>query len=219
VTKPVGILIPSLNRPQNLGPLIDNIHATAGHPHTLHFAVSDPESIAILTELGEHFITDDGDTWPNRVNALYHATDESRFYVGCGDDDWHYDGWLRTMLDCFTDGIEVVFAHCLHTMVITRRYIQEQSGCVDVPDVVIWPGYTHCYSEWEFGCVATMRHVVATCPIDTVEHHRHRASGTDCQLALAPYDATYKRGDDSLLADQAKFDQRSSAYFPGVRFT
>ena len=30
---------------------------------------------------------------------------------------------------------------------VSRRYIEQYSGCFDVPDVIIYPGYSHNYSE------------------------------------------------------------------------
>lgn len=215
----VGILVPSLNRPQNLTKLVANLHDTAGYPHRLHFCVSDQESQEILSTLGEHFIVDSGEhpesTFANRVNRLYRETDEDVFYF-CGDDDSHYDGWLATMMDCFRPGIEMVVAKCLHVTLQTRKYVEEQSCCVDVPNVVIYPGYIHNYAEWELTCTAHMRGVMTVCPVETVEHHRWASDGKDC-IEANPYDDTYKRGDDGFVQDTATFTERENRLFPGHR--
>lgn len=220
VSDVVGILVPSLNRPQNLRMLVANLHQTAGYPHKLHFCVSDQESQDILTELGEHFIIDSGEppesTFPNRINRLYSETTEDVFYF-CGDDDRHLPNWLATMMDCFQPGIEMVVANCLHVTLQKRSYIADQSGCVDIPNVVIYPGYVHSYSEWEYIGTAHIRGVMTICPTPTVEHLRWQGDGKDC-IEAAPYDETYARGDAGFDQDTATFNDRSSRLFPGWKY-
>jgi hypothetical protein len=200
----VGILIPSLNRPHLLKGLVENIHATAGHDHKLHFVVSDPESIAVLTELGEHFVTDDGGTVIERVNRLFDETDEPLFYY-CGDDDIHYDGWLAKMVALLTSDVAMVVSSDYSTTLIRRHYITQRSGCADVPGVVLFPGYHHNFSEVELICTAYDRNVVAWCDEPTIEHVRH----LDGQ---APYDDTYKRGDDTWGADETTWNSRGNLW-------
>ena len=219
MTEPVGILIPSLDRPQNLRKLIKNIHETAGYPHKLHFCVSDKKSMNILVKLQEDFIIDDGGeeaTFANRVNYLYSETDERLFYF-CGDDDSHYPGWLATMMSCLQDGIDVVVAKCNHVTLQRRSYIEQRSGCVDTPNVVCYPGYKHNFVEVEYICTANMRRVATWCPVETVEHHRWRDDGTDC-FAKAKYDDTYARGDAGWEHDLAVFNDREHRLFPGARY-
>ena len=214
----IGILIPSLNRPSRLDALIDNLHATTSNPHRLHFAVSDPESVAILRARGEHYITDSGEppesTFGNRVNRLYSITNES-YFIPVGDDDEHLPGWDEDMLECMTPGVKMVVSRCTHMALISRRYIETQSGCVDTPDVVCGP-YRHNFTEWELVFTANMRGVLARCPVPTVIHHRWQDGG-ECCVGGFEHDETYQRGDSGWDHDLAMFEDREPRLFPNSR--
>ena len=215
----IDILIPSLNRPQRLPALIANLHATTKFPHKLHFAISDVESARILQLAGENYVMDCGEppesTFGNRCNRLY-LLGNMPFVYTVGDDDEHLDGWDTYMLAKFVPGIELVISKCNHMTMMTRNYIETQSGCVDIPNVIYGP-YAHNYTELELCCTAKMRGVAAWCNVPTVIHHRHVGNG-DCCVGDFEHDDTYKRGDDTFAEDERLFQQREAAYFSGNRY-
>lgn len=220
VSDVIGILIPSLNRPQRLPALVTNLHATTRFPHKLHFAISDDESARVLTELGEDFVVDSGhppdSTFASRVNRLYAMTDEPFCYL-VGDDDEHLPAWDVHMLACMSDpSTQLVVSQCNHMALMTRHYIETHSGCVDIPNVICAP-YGHNFVEIELVSVAKMRGVATWCQVPTVIHHRHVGNG-DCCVGDFEHDETYQRGDDGFAADDLLYQQREAAYFPGQRY-
>lgn len=100
-------------------------------------------------------------------------------YTGSDDIRFH-EGWLPKMLEKINEGYHVVVPQDLLNpngtqALITREYIETQSCCVDVPNVVFFPGYRHCYAETEQFEVAKKRGVFARS--DAVVEHIHWANG------------------------------------------
>ncbi len=215
----IDILIPSLSRPHRLDALIDNLHATTVSDHTLYFAINDGESAKILLARGENFVVDSGQppesTFANRVNRLYGLTHGEYVYL-VGDDDEHLPSWDANMLACMTDGVEMVVSKCTHMALISRHYVETQSCCVDIPNVICGP-YVHNFVEWELAFVANMRGVLAQCQVPTVMHHRW-ADGGECCVGDNDHDDTYKRGDAGWDHDLAMFEDRERRLFPGSRY-
>lgn len=198
----VAILMPVLDRAWRIEPLLRNIRDATPEPHRVIFAASDPETIAELDRLHAQYLQDDGDTWPNRINRLFHHTTEPYVFLGA-DDVVFYPGWLPILLAAAqaVDGVAVAndyFNKNGTLALVSRRYIEEQSGCVDMPDVVVYPGYRHNWSDAELFATAKARGRHAYCP-DAVVEHLHPSAGK------APFDSTYRKGFDSELDDHRLF--------------
>ena len=99
---------------------------------------------------------------------------------------------------------------------MTRHYVETQSGCVDIPNVIFAP-YAHNFTEVEFCCTANYRKVAAWCPVPTVIHHRWQGND-DCCVGDAEKDETYARGDSGWDHDLAMFNEREARLFPGARY-
>ncbi len=91
----IAILIPTLNRPQKLRSLIDNIHATTKTPHSIYFNLEPEDKISIETvkALNERYILNiSPNIYVNAINEGYRRTTEP--YIFCGADDIEFtEGW------------------------------------------------------------------------------------------------------------------------------
>jgi len=200
-----AILIPVLDRPHRIKPLLANIADATTEPHRVVFAASDQPTVDELERHGAAFLRDDGDTWPNRINRLFHATEAPYVFLGA-DDVLFQRGWLAAALSTMRRVEGVVVVNDLHNAngtnaLVSRRYIEEQSGCVDVPGVVIYPGYDHNYSDSECWEVARSRGKLMRADGAIVEH-QHPAAGK------GEMDATYRKGHATMEADRALYRSR-----------
>lgn len=205
----VAILIPVLDRPTRIEPLLANIAATTPEPHEVIFATSDDATINECNRLGAWQYIDDGDTWPNRINRLFHATDDPYVFL-CADDVLFHDGWLPPLraaqddIDPGAGGVSV--PNDLHNprgtlALVARAYIDTMSGCVDEAGVVVWPGYAHNWADSELFETAKARSRYRYVPESVVEHlHPCAGKGTE--------DPTYAKGFETFAADQRRFASR-----------
>ncbi len=206
----VAILIPVLNRPHRIAPLLASIAEATPEPHTIRFAVSaeDRETLTALADNLEPHIRvnmDRGDTWPNRINRLFWWSEEPHVFLAA-DDLLFHPGWLSAAMAAMREVDGVVVVNDLHNpngtlALVSRRYIEEESGCIDTPNVVIYPGYGHNYADDELFATARRRNRYAYCPQAVVEH-LHPAAGK------AEMDATYDKGLETLEADIALHEER-----------
>jgi hypothetical protein len=200
-----AILIPVLDRPHRIAPLLANIAQATPEPHIVVFAASDEPTIAELDPLGAQYIRDAGDTWPNRINRLFHATTEPYVFLA-GDDVLFHRGWLSHAMREMRDLDGVVVVNDLHnpagtSALVSRGYIERESGCFDTPSVVVFPGYTHNFCDSELFETAGARDRFARCPASVVEH-LHPCAGK------AEMDSTYRKGCARYLEDKALFETR-----------
>jgi hypothetical protein len=200
-----AILIPVLDRPHRVEPLVANIADATPEPHTILFAASDQPTIDELDRLGINYLRDDGDSWPNRINRLFHATTDPYVFLGADDVSFH-SGWLSEALKAMAEVDGVVAVSDLFNpygtlALVSRRYITEESGCVDTPGVVVHGGYRHNYSDTELFSVARARGRHAYCAESIVEHF-HPSAGK------APMDGTYQIGFDHEMADRVLYASR-----------
>ncbi|HZL17744.1 MAG TPA: glycosyltransferase family 2 protein [Polyangia bacterium] len=207
----VAILVPVLDRPHRIEPLLANIAATTPEPHEVVFATSDNATIEECNRLGAWQSIDDGDTWPNRINRLFRETDDDFVFL-CADDVLFHPGWLAPLLEAQGDidmigGVTVPAD--LHNpygtlALVSRSYIAHFGGCVNEPGVVLHSGYEHCWSETELFETAKSRARHRYVPESVVEH-LHYSTGRSNAL---PNDATYAKGDPTMWSGGELFVQR-----------
>lgn len=203
-----AILIPSLNRPHLLAGLAANIADATPEPHFVCWMISDPASrVALAAEheplAAEHeplVWTDDGGTWPTRINLLAgHAARIGCRWLFLGSDDLLFHrGWLSAALDAMTtvDGV----------VAVNDLFNPNGTSCLVSLDYlaggpVVHDGYRHNYADTELFETAKARRRFAYCATSIVEH-LHWAAGK------APHDDTYARSDAVCDQDRATFDSR-----------
>jgi len=201
----VAIFVPSLNRPEKLLSLIENIHETTSESHKIYFAVSDQASLDILNETNETFIHDDGSSWVDRINKLYDTTNEPYMFLGSDDLVFHQN-WFPYAMDTMRAIDGVVPVNDLHnpngtSALVSRNYIDAMSGCIDTPRVIVYPGYKHNYADTELFATAASRNKLKYCEQSVVEH-------LHWQAGKAEFDPTYAKSRDNWGIDEVLFASR-----------
>jgi hypothetical protein len=201
---PTAILIPAM-RPQHFARLVDNIAETTPEPHNVYWAIGTDVAADELARLKQDYWKDDGASWGVRLNFMYHHTTEPYLFL-CADDVKFHDGWLTAAHRCMTGIDGVVMVNDLHNprgtlALVSRHYLDTESGCVDVPGVVCCPFYRHTYVDDELRDVAQSRNRYAYCPESVVEH-LHPAAGK------GEWDDVYAVGAQSVASDSALYRSR-----------
>jgi glycosyltransferase involved in cell wall biosynthesis len=185
--------VPSLNRPQNLKALVENIHETTPEEHFIVFCVSDAESMDILDELEEWYLDDSPDEdqrYVTRMNKLIeHLEDAVTVFFG-SDDVIHHQGWLSKALAVMNTGPSVVVVNDLHNVngtqaVVKREYLSR--AVIDQPGLAFHSGYIHNFADNEMFLTAARQGECARA-MDSVVEHLHPVFGSDNAL---PWDTTY----------------------------
>lgn len=204
-TESTAILIPAM-RPDKVWDLYCNIEDTTPEPHTVWWAVDSMRDFPTLSLLSpDSILVDGGGTWGRRLNALFTLSTDP--YIFTGADDVHFHpGWLTEAyrMMALVDGVVAVNdgLNPRGTLaLVSRRYIDEESGCVDVPGVIIYPGYHHFFSETELFDTAESRGRFAYAAYSVVEHYHH-VNGK------APDDWVYDLGRQTALKDEWIYNSR-----------
>lgn len=208
----IGIIIPTLGRPAKLASVVANIHEVTKTPHKIYFAVEpeDTESMNAISATGESYIVSDENpgNHTGAANTAYKRTDEPFLIIANDDFLFHLNWDIEALKAMENPAIGVVGLNemsgadrCITIFLIRRKYIEEQSGCVDVPNVVFYPGYNHQFVDNELWETAERRRAFVICPTSHVEH-MHPGFGK------APKDATYNRADSKASIDQETYRSR-----------
>jgi hypothetical protein len=199
--------------------LLDNLNATAAGDLAAYFVVEreDRATIEAVRRARAALIFNDGPpTYASCVNTAYRETGEPYLFLGA-DDIVFVDGWLDEALAGMADprvGVvgtvdprSPVPDHSAHSLV-RRRYIREQSGCMDLRDTVLYP-YMHGFTDHELVGVAKSRHAYAYCERSRVEHHHPGWDSLGRVRGGSALDATYRKGNRHHRLDTLTFIERS----------
>ena len=104
--------------------------------------------------------------------------------------------------------------HSTHSLV-RRRYVEEQSGCVDLHDTVLYP-YWHGFTDHELVGVAKSRRAYVYCEHSQVEHHHPGWDGMGRVRSGAALDDTYRKGNRNHRRDTVTFIQRSEQWIQQI---
>lgn len=199
----VAILVPALNRPQNVKTLVDSWKATAPKAATVYY-ICDPDDVeqvkAVEAAGAKVLFSMRGSTFAQKVNSGFRQTTEPWVFV-TGDDVRFHQGWLDWARD-LSDRFDVIGtndhpdgkgnpkvaagAHADHFFV-RRAYVDEYGASLDGPGFVCHEGYRHFYSDVEVIELAKARGAFSPCLASLVEHlHPDLGHGTP--------DDTYVKG-------------------------
>lgn len=208
---PTSILIPSLNRPQLLRGLIENIHRVTPEPHALFFTVSDPESAVILTDLGEPYLFDAADPdrrYVTRMNKMVHQLPPAGTVFFGSDDVLFHEGWLSEALEVMRTGFAVVVGDDLRnpngTMALMRTDWLDRA-VFDSPGDAFHGGYIHNFADTEQFATAAAANQYARAPRSRVEH-LNPIFGAPNSI---PWDDTYRNAQAGWDHDAALYARRS----------
>ncbi len=226
----IDILIPVLNRPHRVAPLLGSIAASTTVPHTVLFLTSpdDGAEVAAIVAAGARHLpvpwAPAGGDYARKINLGFAYTrevlaEEDNPFVFLGADDLEFrSGWDEQAIAeleragagvCGTqDGANPLVrrgAHSTHSLV-RRAYIDECGGTWhDGPGVVYHEGYAHMYVDNELCAVAKERGCWAFAHQSRVLHHHPIFDRS------VPMDATYTKAMDNHEVDRALYQARQRA--------
>jgi hypothetical protein len=206
----VALLIPVLNRPRRVKPLLKSIDESTQQGYRVLF-LGDPDDQAELDAVeatGADFI-DCGGTYPQKINIGVRLTQEPLIFTGADDLAFH-PGWLEAATAKLRRGVHVVgtndlgnptvmrgehSTHCL----VTREYTKR--GTVDEPGRLLHEGYNHNFCDNELVETAKARGVWDFAKDSHVEHlHPFWDKGKA--------DRTYIKGQETFMIDRKLFHKR-----------
>ena len=209
---PCAILVPSLNRPQNLRELVANIHANTPEEHFILFAVSDDESKAILDELDEWYL-DDSDTddrrYVTRMNKLVRHIDDAKTVFFGSDDVRHHMGWLSAGIQAMLDQDKAcVVVNDMTNPAGTQGLMRSDFiplAVVDSPGDAFHSGYLHNFADNEMW-LTTQRYDQYGRAEHSVVEHLHPLYQKSNALS---WDETYRHAMEGWKHDEDLFRERS----------
>ena len=201
-------LVPVLNRPRNVAPLLQAIQATTPTARVLF--ICDPDDVdeqRAIAIAGGTMISPGGG-YPAKINAGVKATTEPFVLLGADDLRPHL-GWFETAKAAMTGDVQVVGLndlipraerpeHATHFL-LTREAASLR--CLDGSPGPMYAGYTSWCSDDELIATACKRGMYAYCPDAIVEHVGHPMIG-------GPDDDTYRKGRLHARMDRKHFRRR-----------
>lgn len=212
------ILIPALDRPHRVAPLVESIAATCpddtraifilDHGDKAEFEAVNEAIIAHDPLVGVMFC--DGG-YPRKINrgALAFRNDADLFFLGADDLEFQ-PGWYRsakapiygeTQVIGVNDLIPRTRDHQTHFL-LSRDYLNR--GQIDGEPGLLHEGYEHCCTDDELIAVAKYRGAYAYAEKACVKH-LHPMVGE-------PTDHVYEKGMSSLKGDRRRFHRREKLW-------
>lgn len=216
----LAFLVPVLNRPQHVRPLLESICATTPDAHVVFIA--DPDDVGEIAAIEMWMGSPEATYGDLTISLLFHAgsyakkinhavgvTTESYIFLGA-DDLRPEDGWFDVARSSIDAGAGVVGVNDLlprrrdHTthFLVSRKYAER--GGID-SDGVLCESYRHNFVDDEL--IATARHR-GLYRYENLAKVRHLHP----QGQSAPDDATYQKGRRSFHADRALFAARTALW-------
>lgn len=225
----VTIIIPVLNRPKNVKPLIESYLKNSPIDKTEMLFVTSSFCVEEIDEIKKYsgpitiaIAPDDVKSWAKRINwGINYSKTNTRLsntssWILCGADDivFHKD-WFDVAKRGSTNFVGILGtndlgnpactsgSHSTHP-IVSRQYIEE-FGTLDEKGKLCYEGYIHNYVDAEM--VATARKRKMWKPLlDCIIEHNHPAwkKGT--------WDEIYQIGKDTFSVDQKTFVQRISKF-------
>lgn len=210
----LGIYIPTLGRADKLQAVADNLKENTKNPYNLYWCVEehDTDSIDKALQTGAKVIINKRKpTYSDALQEIYEQTDEEIFLWG-NDDFYFLPNWdelpVKMMKDNPTIGVLGLHDGNPNTRywsisLVRRKYIEEQSGVVDMPNRVLYP-YHHNYVDDELTSTAISRGVWQKCMAPCILHQHHSFKW----LGDFPHDATYAKNDKKIAEDNETYHSR-----------
>lgn len=220
------IIIPVLNRPHRVVPLLASIVRATPEPHrTLFMATEgDTAELKALRKVKANVVVTPPRTrgdYAAKINLAYRESTEP--FLFCGADDLHFHpGWLTAALKHMADpNIGVVGTndlgnprvmrgdHATHSLV--RRTYADIWGTIDRLGQVLHEGYVHTFVDDELVGTARARGAFAMALDSHVEHlHPHWKPDV-------ARDETYDHGERHFHADRRSYMQRQRMWTTRLR--
>jgi glycosyltransferase involved in cell wall biosynthesis len=224
----LAVLVPVLNRPQNVAPLVESFLAHCPPDSRLDFLVSAYDTAEMDEILVQHvnnigrvwFWHPVGTSWPKRINyGVAHV--DADWYLCAADDITFTEGWWEATEQARGQGYGVIGtndsatgtgnpavatqAHTCHPLV-ARWYVD--LGTWDRPGQIACEDYHHWYVDNEI--VVTAKYRQAWCYVKEaiLEHHHPYWKGVD----NVPWDDTYTLGESRANEDKRTWIRRAAQF-------
>ncbi len=218
----VAIIIPVLDRPQRVKPLVENLDLSVAHERAegwdarIVFVCSlvDLAELTAVHAAGHlplvaEWAPGEGD-YAKKINLAASVCDSDWYLTGADDLRFH-PGWLRAAVDQhIRSGALVIGTNDLHNPSVVRGLYATHSlvhrdyvktGTIDEPGKILHEGYSHNCCDTELVETAKSRGTFAFARDSHVEHLHHIFRG-------APDDATYAKGRANHRADKQRLAAR-----------
>lgn len=206
----LAIWLPTYKRPHKLQQVADNIKEATKNSYTLYFGCEpdDKESIEAAKATGAKVVVNKYEMgYSNTIQSMYEASREP-FAFHANDDFLFLPNWDEAPLSMFAaPNIMMVGVKqraddndCSAICFWRRKYIEKQSGVIDMPNRVFYP-YHHNYQDTESTLTAQKRGVWAKCDTPCIEHQHPGFTGGE-------KDETYKKNDATVHLDEQTFNSR-----------
>lgn len=202
----LAILIPVLDRPHRVRPLLDAIREATTVSHRVLF-LADPGDIAeqdaIAAEGG--WMLSPGGSYSQKINAGVRATDEPWILFGA-DDAEPRPGWFEaaTATGAQVIGLNDLISRPNRPLHATHFLVSREAAslpCIDGTSGPLCEQYAHWRTDDELIATATKRGLYAYAPDAVIEHLHPMCS-------KAPDDETYMRGRATARLDGKRFRRR-----------
>lgn len=233
----IAILVPVLDRPHRVRPLVESCAAASTLVRRIVFLVSIEDHAQVsavrhatlampdfVEALLCTFPLGPGD-YARKINHGITGTDEE-WVLQAADDLRFHPGWDEAAMAKAAPHIGVIGTndlgnpltragrHATHSLI--RRTYVEQHGTIDEPGKALHEGYSHCWVDNELVETAIARRAWASARRSHVEHLHHiwpNGSGG----RKGEDDATYRRGQRDYNADASLFKRRRPLWRRGAR--
>lgn len=206
----LDILVPTYKRPKDLQRLADNLKEMTKNSYTLWFGVEldDEQGAKAASDTGANYSYNKYEPgYSNTIQTLYENS-TSPFIIHANDDfEFHKDWDVQPIAMFDREDLMVVGmpqtegdTHGSAISMFRRKYIEEMSGVIDMPNRVFYP-YPHHYVDTEFTRTAQFRNVWAMCDSRGITHHHPGFTGN-------PPDATYQKNDATSEKAREIFESR-----------
>lgn len=205
----LAVLVPVLERPQNVAPLLEALRESTPQPWRCLF-IADPDDVAEQDAIAREggWMLAPGGSYAAKIRAGVQATDEPLILLAA-DDLRPHAGWLEAARAAMIDGVQVVglndliprphrLGHTTHFL-MTREYAERP--CIDGSPGPLYLGYSAWRVDDELIATATARgrYVYAE---DAIVEHLHPIVGK------SPDDPTYQKGRAAARLDGKRFMRR-----------
>lgn len=212
----LAILVPVLERPHRVAPLLASIEAAT--PGAEVWFLADPQDDAQISAVMRHGteavgvlhqLDFAGGSYAEKINRAVALTKTPFVFLGADDLNFR-SGWFEAAKAALERGVEVVGVndllrrrrgrrgHATHFL-MTRNYAERPT--IDGGRGPLCENYTHNFVDDELIATATARGVYAYAQDAHVEH-------LHWMNRKAAVDETYQRGKDAFEADRALFGER-----------
>ena len=211
----LAVLVPVLDRPQNVVPLLESFHAS-GAPGRLVFLASYDDARELDVLEGHDHLVDTWLTWPEKIAGGVSRVD-AEWYLLAADDISFERGWWEAT-ERFRSGHAQVIGtndganpRCsisgIHT---THALVHRDFHAMGETESPVCPKFHHWYADDELCWTAKARGVWAWCEQARITHHHPYFDQS------VPLDDTYRLGEKYRAEDHALWVERAQMLGLGV---